>query len=132
MKKLKKILHSTFTKVLSMVLIISFCLSGFFYFDFYKKQFNKAKGYYWVYKGDKALKKEQLQEAIYCYEKGVKLHPGHYRALYNLANIYVVYEDYYSALKNYEKSIMFKPDYEVARINYALILYYVYRVDDAI
>jgi len=132
MRKLKKILHSTFMKVLSMVLIISFCLSGFFFHDFYKRQFNKVKGYYWVYKGDKALKKEYLQEAIYCYERGVKLHPAHYKALYNLANIYVVYEDYYSALKNYEKALMVKPDYEIARIDYALILSQVYRVDDAI
>ena len=132
MRKLKKILHSTFVKVLSIVLIISFCLSGFFFHDFYKRQFNKAKGYYWVYKGDKALKKEHLQEAIYCYEKGIKLHPGHYKAMYNLANIYVVYEDYYSALKNYEKALYVKPDYEVARIDYAIILSQVYRVDDAI
>ncbi|MBQ8475714.1 hypothetical protein IJ531_01485, partial [bacterium] len=114
------------------VLIISFCLSGFFFYDYYKRQGDKIKGYYWVYKGDKALKKEHLQEAIYCYERGVKYHPTHYKALYNLGNIYVVYEDYYSALKNYEKALMVKPDYEVARIDYALILSQVYRVDDAI
>ena len=132
MKKFTKIFQSTFMKVVSIVLIISFCLSGFFFFDYYKRQGDKIKGYYWVYKGDKALKKEQLQEAIYCYEKGVKLHPGHYKALYNLANIYVLYEDYYSALKNYEKALSVKPDYEIARIDYALILSQVYRVDDAI
>ena len=132
MNKLTKILHSTFVKVLGMVLIISFCLSGFFFHDFYKRQYNKIQGYYWVYKGDKALKKEQLQDAIYCYEKGIKLHPLHYKALYNLANIYVMYEDYYSALRNYEKALMVKPEYERARIDYALILSQVYRVDDAI
>ena len=118
--------------MLSLVLIIVFCLSGFFYHDFYKRQFGKAKGYYWVYKGDKLLKKAELQEAIFCYEQGVKYHPAHYRALYNLANIYVVYEDYYSALKNYEKALIIKPDFEMARIDYALILAQVYRVDDAI
>ena len=132
MRKLKKIFQSTFVRALSMVLVISFCLSGFFFWDFYKRQGNKIKGYYWVYKGDKYLKHEQLQKAIYSYEKAVKLHPTHYRALYNLANIYVVYEDYYSALRNYEKALMVKSDYEVARIDYALILSQVYRVDDAI
>ena len=132
MKKLKKIFQSTFAKVLSIVLIISFCLSGFFFWDYYKRLGNKVKAYYWVYKGDKALKNEQLQEAIYDYEKAVKIHPTHYKALYNLANIYVVYEDYYSALNNYEKALMVKPDYEVARIDYALILSQVYRIDDAI
>ena len=119
-------------RVVSIVLIISFCMSGFFFYDSYKRQGDKLKGYYWVYKGDKALKKEKLQEAIYCYEKGVKYHPTHYKALYNLGNIYVVYEDYYSALKNYEKALNIKPDYERARIDYALILSQVYRVDDAI
>jgi tetratricopeptide (TPR) repeat protein len=132
MNNYKKIFKSTFAKVISIVLIISFCLSGFLFYDYYKRQGNKIKGYYWVYKGDKALKKEQLQEAIYCYEKAIKLHPTHYRAMYNLANIYVVYEDYYSALKNYEKALSVKPDYEIARIDYAIILGQVYRVDDAI
>ncbi len=132
MNKFKKILHSTTTKVISTVLVISFVLSGFFFFDFYLVQYNKIKGYWWVFKGDKALKKQDLQTAINCYEKGIVLHPGHYKAMYNLANIYVVYEDYYQALKNYNKALLVKPEYEIARIDYAIILTKTYDIDKSI
>jgi len=132
MKKLKKIFESTLAKIISVVLIIGFGLSVFFFFDFYERQFNKIKGFYWVHKGDKAFKKHDLQNAIYFYEHGIKLHPKHYRAMYNLANIYVVYEDYYSALKNYEKALLIRPDYEVARIDYAIILGETFKTDEAI
>jgi tetratricopeptide (TPR) repeat protein len=52
--------------------------------------------------------------------------------MYNLANIYVVYEDYYQALKNYEKALKVRPDYEVARIDYAIILSETFKTDEAI
>lgn len=132
MYKLKKILHSTVTKTLSAILLLVFFASIFFYFDFYTRQINKIKGYYWVYKGDKAFKKKDLQGAVDYYRHGIRLHPKHYRALYNLANIYVVYEDYYSALENYEKALEIKPEYEVARIDYAIILSQTYETDRAI
>ena len=132
MRKLKKIFESTLARVISIVLIIGFALSVFFFFDFYERQINKAKGFYWVNKGDKAFKKQDLHNAINYYEKGIKLHPKHYRAMYNLANIYVVYEDYYQALKNYEKALLVKPDYEVARIDYAIILGETFKTDEAI
>lgn len=130
--RLKKIFQSTIAKVISTVLILSFVLSGFFFFDFYLTQYNKVKGYWWIFKGDKALKKEDLQSAISCYERGIKLHPWHYRAMYNLANIYVFYEDYWSALKNYEKALVVRPNYEIARIDYAIILSQTYQTDEAI
>ena len=79
-----------------------------------------------------AYKKRDLQKAVNCYEHGIKLHPKHYKAMYNLANIYVAYEDYYLALKNYEKALLVRPDYEVARIDYAIILSETYRTDEAI
>ena len=132
MRKLKKIFHSTLAKVISLMLIILFIASFFFCFDFYKREFYKCKGYYLVYKGDKALKKQDLSLAIYFYERGIKYHPEHYRAMYNLANIYVAYEDYYSALKNYENALKIRPDYEVARIDYAIILSQTYKTDEAI
>ena len=132
MKKLKKIFQSTLAKLISIGLIILFALSIFFYFDFYKREFNKCKGYYLVYQGDKAFKKHDLSSAIYFYERGIKYHPGHYRAMYNLANIYVAYEDYYSALKNYENALKIRPDYEVARIDYAIILSETLKTDEAI
>ncbi len=132
MRKLKKIFKSTLAKVISALIILCFLLSGFLFFDFYKRQLHKAKGFYWVYRGDEAFKQRDLQNAIYYYEKGIKYHPNHYKALYNLANIYVVYEDYYQALKNYEKALSIRPDYEVARIDYAIILSQTYRTDEAI
>ena len=132
MNKLKKIFQSTIAKVISAVLVIGFLLSVFLFFDFYERQINKIRGFYWVHKGDVALKKQDLQNAIYYYEEGIKLHPEHYRAMYNLANIYVVYEDYYSALKNYEKALEVRPDYEVARIDYAIILSETFKTDEAI
>ena len=132
MRKFKKIFQSTIAKVISITLITLFALSVFFYFDFYKREFNKCKGYYLVYQGDKALKKHDLSSAIYFYERGIKFHPGHYKAMYNLANIYVAYEDYYSALKNYENALKIRPDYEVARIDYAIILSQTFKTDEAI
>lgn len=114
------------------MLIISLCISAFLFYEGYRRQSNKLKSYYWVYKGDKAFKKKDLQGAINYYERGVKLNPKHYRALYNLANLYVYYEDYYSAIENYEKALQIKPDYETARINYAIILSQVYKTDEAI
>lgn len=132
MNKLKKILKSTVTKVISLILIILFGLSVFFYFDFYKREYNKLKGFYCIYKGDEAFKKHDLSSAIYYYEKGIQFHPNHYKAMYNLANIYVAYEDYYAALKNYENALKIRPDYEVARIDYAIILSQTYRTDEAI
>lgn len=132
MYRIREIFESTLVRVMSLVLIVSFVLSGFFFYDFYKVQINKVKGYYWIYQGDLAYKKRDLQKAVSCYEHGIKLHPRHYRAMYNLANIYVAYEDYYSALKNYEKALLVRPDYEVARIDYAIILSETYRTDEAI
>lgn len=132
MSRLKRIFESTLARAISVTLIVSFVLSLFLFFDFYKRKANEVRGYYLVYKGDKAFKKQDLQKAIYYYEKGIVLHPKHYRAMYNLANIYVVYEDYYSALKNYEKALKIKPDYEIARIDYAIILSETYKTDQAI
>ena len=132
MNKIKKIFQSTIAKVISASLILIFALSVFLFFDFYKRQIEKVQGYYWVHQGDKAFKKQDLHNAINCYEKGIKLHPKHYRAMYNLANLYVVYEDYYNALKNYEKALLVCPSYEVARIDYAIILSETFKTDEAI
>ena len=132
MRKLKKIFESTTAKVISAILIILFILSIIFFFGVWERQVNKLKGFYWVHKGDIAFKKQDLHNAINHYEKGIVLHPKHYRAMYNLANIYVVYEDYYKALENYEKALKVKPEYEVARIDYAIILGETFKTDEAI
>lgn len=132
MRKLKKIFESTTAKVISAMLVILFILSIIFFYGVWERQVNKLKGFYWVHKGDTAFKKQDLHNAINYYEKGIVLHPKHYRAMYNLANIYVVYEDYYKALENYEKALKVRPEYEVARIDYAIILGETFKTDEAI
>ncbi len=113
---------NTTVRVISLLLVL--CLIGgyFIYPRFYKKQWYKIQSYYYVYKGDKAYKKNLKEEAIKNYTHALELHPKHIRARYNLANLYVVYEDYYSALENYEQALILKPDFMVARIDYAIVL----------
>lgn len=84
-------------------------------------QFDKVQGMYYVYKGDKAYKQMQMSKAINFYNEGLKLYPGHYGAWYNLGNIYVAYEDYYSALYAYSQAFKYNPNMMIARMNYGII-----------
>lgn len=84
-------------------------------------QVNKLKGMYFVDKGDEAYRELKMNEAIRYYSKGLSLFPGHYDAWYNLGNLYVVYEDYQSALYAYSQAYKYNPGMAVARINYGLI-----------
>jgi len=88
---------------------------------FFNKQLDKVRGIYYVHKGDKALKELKLQKAIGYYNRAVELYPEHYTAWYNLGNIYVVYEDYYSAVDAYEKAFEYNPKMIVARMNYGIV-----------
>lgn len=76
---------------------------------------------YNIYKGDKAYSKLKLQKAIDYYNTALKLYPEHYTAWFNLGNIYVVYEDYYSAVDAYEQAIKCNPKMMIARMNYGII-----------
>ena len=89
--------------------------------NFVQKQINKVKGVYYVYKGDKEYKKLKLKKAINYYRKAVALYPEHYGAWYNLGNIYVVFEDYYSAVDAYEEAFEHNPKMIVARMNYGIV-----------
>ena len=88
---------------------------------FCQRQLDKVKAVWLVYKGDKDLKKLKIQRAINYYTNAVKLFPGHYGAWYNLGNIYVVYEDYYSAVDAYEQAFEHNPKMIVARMNYGIV-----------
>lgn len=104
--------------------ILLCCGAGVFLFfnpGFLGRQVDKVTGMYYVYKGDKAYKKLKLQKAIDYYNQGLRLYPEHYEAWYNLGNIYVVYEDYYSAVDAYENSIQYNPKFIMARMNYGII-----------
>ena len=82
---------------------------------------NRAIGMYYVHKGDVAYRKMNTNKAIKYYNKGLKLFPGHYTAWYNLGNIYVSYEDYYSALYSYSQAFKYNPKMMIARMNYGIV-----------
>ena len=89
--------------------------------EFYTTQTNHMRGMYLVWQGDKALKKHRWQNAIDLYKKGLSLYPEHYSAWHNLGSIYVLYEDYNSALDAYAHSIKYNPHYICARMNYGIV-----------
>lgn len=110
------------SQFIATIFVLALLLSAYFCKDFWKTQINKGISYYWVWQGDKFYKKRKIHKAIETYQKAVQFNPKHYRALYNLGNIFVMYEDYFSALEEYEKALEVRPNYQTARINYALLL----------
>lgn len=120
--KLIRFTKNTTVRVISFLLFVCIIASFFLFPNFYKRQWHKVQSFYYVYQGDKAYKKEHLQDAINNYTRALELYPKHVKARYNLANLYVIYEDYYSALENYRKTLELKPDFMVARIDYAIVL----------
>lgn len=104
-----------FTLVLLIVLSLVFGKS------YYKKVGESVIGLYYVYEGDKAYKKRDMQQAIDYYEEGLRLFPHHFEAWYNLGNLYVVYEDYYAASFAYSNAILRNKKYTRARMNLGII-----------
>ena len=86
-----------------------------------KIQAYKVKGMYYVYKGDKAYHDMRMQKDIRYYNTALKYYPQHYSAWYNLGNIYVAYEDYYSALYAYSQAFKYNPNMMIARMNYGIV-----------
>ena len=88
-------------KFLSFLAFIIVCalIAGLVYLfpNFFERQIHKIQGMYYVHKGDVSYRKMKLQKAIDYYNKGLQLYPEHYSAWCNLGNLYVVFEDYYSA-----------------------------------
>ncbi len=101
--------------------MIALVVTAYFYTDWYVVQINKVRGMYFVWKGDRALRKYKFQKAIDFYHRGLILYPGHYSAWFNLGNIYVLYEDYFSAIDAYENAIQHNPNYVIARMNYGIV-----------
>lgn len=121
MHKLINFFKKIFTKTF-LVLFVIFCiLCVFLFWGWFEKQYDKAVGMYYVYKGDKAYKHAKLQEAIEDYNKGLLLYPEHSKAWFNLGNIYVVYEDYYAAVDSYEKAIEYNKKFTLAKMNLGII-----------
>ncbi len=114
---MKKLLSALF----SLFVLAGICVAVYFNQQFVKVQADKVRGMYYVYKGDKAYSHMKMQHAIGFYNKGLKLYPGHYGAWYNLGNIYVAYEDYYSALYAYSQAFKYNPRMMIARMNYGIV-----------
>jgi len=110
-----------FSKIFSTILILAIVVTAFMYPQWYVTQFKKVGGMYLVWRGDRALRKYKFQKAIDYYNRGLVLFPGHYSAWFNLGNIYVLYEDYYSALDSYENAIKHNPNYVIAKMNYGIV-----------
>lgn len=110
-----------FSGLFTLLILAGIGFLGYTHRAFVHKQLDKVQGVYYVFKGDKELRKHKLQKAINYYTRAVKLYPEHYGAWYNLGNIYVVYEDYYSAVDAYEEAFEHNPKMMVARMNYGIV-----------
>ena len=112
-----------FFRFIFLIIIIVLIILGIKHFmpEFYTTQANHLRGIVFVYKGDKALKAHKWQKAVDFYKQGLSLYPEHYSAWHNLGSIYVLYEDYNSALDAYAHAIKYNPHYICARMNYGLV-----------
>lgn len=111
-----------FFSILFTLLIIAGIAFGIWqYPTFFHKQVDKARAVWYVYQGDKAYKKLKLNKAINYYIRATSLYPEHYGAWNNLGNIYVVYEDYFSAVDAYEQAFIHNPKMMLARMNYGIV-----------
>ena len=123
-------LFRTILRIFPLLLII-LAVAGYYLYEpwgnWCKRQGHKAKGVYYIYKGDKAFEESrkkdanvplQLGIAFKNYNKGLKEYPEHYQARCNLANIYVTFEDYTSAVENYKLALKYKPDYLECRMDF--------------
>ncbi len=121
MRFLKKLFKKTVPKVIAGIFILLFLLSLFVFWGWYVKQVDKGWGLYYVYKGDKAYRSHKLEKAIKFYKMGLEKYPEHSLARCNLGNIYVKYEDYFSAVEEYEEALKYDPKYIVCRMNLGIV-----------
>ena len=118
---MKRFLRKLFSKVTLVILICVLALLAFFFWGWIEKQAMKAKGMYYIYKGDQAYAQDNMAKTLDYYQQGLKLFPEHYEAWFNLGNIYAVYEDYYSAVDAYEHAIEHNPKFVMARMNLGIV-----------
>jgi len=112
-----------FFKKLFSLLIFAAILYGVWYFfhDQIIRQVMKAKGVYYIYKGDQAYSQDNMAKTLDYYKRGLEYYPGHYEAWFNLGNIYTVYEDYFSAVNAYKNAIQHNPKFVMARMNLGIV-----------
>lgn len=117
-RRLKKL---TLKTVSAIILILAVLIIALFHKWVVIQMYHTA-AFYYVWQGDQEYKQGHFQQAINKYNHAVRLYPENYKAHYNLGNIYVVYEDYNSAVSSYEKALNSNPDYLNARINLGIVL----------
>lgn len=117
-----KLLKLKITKMFLCLLMIAFIASLYFCKDWYFLQFQRCKGFYYIYLGDKAFKEQKYQKAVDNYRIGLKYYPEHASASCNLGNIYVSFENYYEAVNAYETALKHNPNYMVCRMDLGIIL----------
>ncbi|MBQ9688167.1 tetratricopeptide repeat protein [bacterium] len=117
----KSLITKIISAIFSLIILIAVAIGAILYFGLFEELTNAVIGMYHVNQGDKAYRKHNIPQAIVYYKKGLDIYPKHYEAWTNLGNIYVVYEDYYSAVNAYEQAIKHKPTYTLARMNYGVI-----------
>lgn len=110
-----------FSGLFTLLIILGIAALVYFRPAIFNRQIDKIRAMYYVHKGDAAYRKLKLNKAINFYNRAVNLYPEHYGAWYNLGNIYVVYEDYYSAVDAYEKAFEHNPKMIVSRMNYGIV-----------
>lgn len=111
-----------FKKLFSLILLVILVfIIWFFFHGWIERQVMKAKGMYYIHKGDQAYSQDNMAKTLEYYQKGLKLFPGHYEAWFNLGNIYTVYEDYYSAVDAYTNAITHNPKFVMARMNLGIV-----------
>ena len=114
-------LKKFFSGLFTLLIILGIGFLVYTHPEFVRKQLDKIQAVRYVYKGDKELRNHKLQKAIDDYTRAVALYPEHYGAWYNLGNLYVIYEDYYSAVDAYEQAFEHNPKMIVARMNYGIV-----------
>ena len=118
---MKRIFKKIFSKVTLIILVCILALLAFFFWGWIEKQINKAKGTYYIYRGDQAYYQNNIAKTLEYYNSGLELYPEHYEAWFNLGNIYVKYEDYFSAVEEYEEALKYDPKYIVCRMNLGIV-----------
>ena len=76
-RAMKRFLKKLFSKVTLLVLILILAVLCFFYWGWIEKQIMKAKGTYYIYKGDQAYSQDNISKTLYFYRKGLELFPEH-------------------------------------------------------
>ena len=115
---MKRFLKKAFSFLLSLAVLFGI---WYFFHGWIERQIMKAKGVYYIYKGDQAYSQDNMEKTLYYYKKGLALYPGHYEAWFNLGNIYAVYEDYFSAVEAYKNAIAHNPRFVMARMNLGIV-----------